>query len=76
MSTSGLTLCAQADLRLLRLGEDNVGELALDLLPGVRVHLRPEVSARLRDAFPELDGRELTDLGHTHSVSIIARSSR
>ena len=47
-------------------------ELALDHLPGVRVHLRPEVSARLCDAFPELDGRELTDLERTHSVSIIA----
>ena len=49
-------------MNILGLGEDEFRKLALDLLPLVRFHLKPEVPTALRNTFPELDGSKLTDL--------------
>lgn len=46
----------------LRFRENKLGQLLLDLLTLLAGKLEPEVSTVLRNAFPELDGRKLTDL--------------
>jgi hypothetical protein len=45
-----------------RIGENEVGQRRLDLLPLVLRELQPEIAGAVEDALPELDGRELTDL--------------
>ena len=64
------TTRSKSDVGVLGFGDDNFGELGLDLLSLIRVKLEPEVSTVLRDAFPELDGRELADL---HSRTLASR---
>ena len=56
------TTSDRTEVDVLGFGEDDFGELCLDLFPLISVKLEPEVSAILRDTFPELDGRELADL--------------
>jgi hypothetical protein len=45
-----------------RIGENEVGQRRLDLLPLVLRELQPEIAGAVEDTLPELDGRELTDL--------------
>ena len=67
------TASNRTEVDVLGFGEDDFGELCLDLFPLISVKLEPEVSAILRDTFPELDGRELADL---YGIMLVSRSSR